>query len=342
MKQKLLKFMLLLSALIVGLGNAWAGDIVVTLDNIGAALGSTANTTAATTSITATGTSDSYTLNYYQCKKQGNSMFMTKSVSPYISNKTAMPGNIKSVQVFINSGAAKATTYDCAFSTTECTSATSSGNTAVNITGGNSNTFSNMTGTPAAINVKGKYFCITLGNANNGQVLKLVITCENSHTITYSATNGEIGGKVYGTSTDVASGASIAEGGKVTLTATPNDGYEFSSWEVSGTGSTLSSTTTNPTDFTMGTANATVTAIFTSTSAKYPVSFSAPNNGTLVVKKAGVAISSGDEIASGSVLTIDATPADGYNLNKWEYSTDGGSHWSDGVGTSYTDSDSLK
>ena len=327
--------MLLLCALIVGSSSVWGADIVVTLDNIGAGLTSTANTTAATTAITATGTSDSYTLNYYQCKKQGSAMFMTKSVDPYISNKTAMPGNIKSVQVFINSGASGKTTYDCAFSTTECTSAVS-GIGAENITGGNSHTFSNMTGTPATINVKGKYFCITLGNANNGQVLKLVITCENSHTITYSAENGSIGGVVYGTSTAVASGASVAEGGKVTLTATPSDGYEFSSWNVSGTGSTLSSTSANPTDFTMGTANATVTAVFTSTSAKYPVSFSTPSNGTLVVKKAGVSISSGDEIASGAVLTIEATPNDGYNLVKWEYSTDGGSSWSDGVGTSYT------
>jgi hypothetical protein len=335
-KLHLLKSMLLLCALVVGSSNLWAGDIVVTLDNIGAGLGSTANSTAATTNITATGTTDSYTLNYLQCKKQGNAMLMTKNASPYISNKTPMPGNIKSVQVFINSGASGSTTYDCAFSTTECTSATSSGNTAVNITGGNSYTFSNMTGTPPTINVKGKYFCITLGNAYNGQVLKLVITCENSHTITYSATNGSIGGKVYGTSTDVASGASVAEGGKVTLTATPNDGYEFSSWEVSGTGASLSSTSTNPTDFTMGTANATVTAVFASTSAKYAVSFSTPSNGTLVVKKAGVAISSGDEIASGTVLTIEATPNDGYNLVKWEYSTDDGSNWSDGVGTSYT------
>ena len=341
MKQNLLQSLRLRFALLVallcslGTGTAWAADLVVTLENIGAGLGSTANTTAATTAITATGTSDSYTLNYYQCKKQGNAMLMTKSVDPYISNKTAMPGNIKSVQVFINSGASGKTTYDCAFSTTECTSATS-GIGAENITGGNSHTFSNMTGTPAAINVKGKYFCITLGNAYNGQVLKLVITCENSHTITYSATNGSIGGKVYGTSTDVASGASVAEGGKVTLTATPNDGYEFSSWEVSGTGSSLSSTSANPTDFTMGTADATVTAVFSSTSAKYPVSFSTPSNGTLVVKKAGVAISSGDEIASGAVLTIEATPNDGFNLVKWEYSTDGGSSWSDGVGTSYT------
>lgn len=165
-KLRLFSTLLLLAVASVG----WAEDIVITLDNIGASIGSTANTAVATTDITATGTTDAYTLNYFQCKKQGNAMLMTKSESPYISNKTAMPGNIKSVEVFINSGASGKTTYDCAFSTTECTIATS-GIGAVNITGGNSHVFSNP-------NVEGKYFCITLGNANNGQVLKLVITCE--------------------------------------------------------------------------------------------------------------------------------------------------------------------
>lgn len=164
---------------------AMSQDIVVTLDNIGAGLGSTANTTEATTDITATGTTDVYTLNYLQCKKQGNAMLMTKSVSPYISNHTAMPGKIKSVEVFINSGASGKTTYDCAFSTTECHSAVS-GIGAVNITGGNSHTFSNLTG--GVINVQGEYFCITLGNANNGQVLNLVITCENSSSTAVATT----------------------------------------------------------------------------------------------------------------------------------------------------------
>ena len=173
----LLKTTLLLCALIVGSLSGWAEDIVVTLDNIGAGIGNSANTTANTTNITATGTTDSYALNYYQCKKQGNAMLMTKNVSPYISNHTAMPGNIKSVEVFINSGAAKATTYNCAFSTTECNTATS-GIGAVNITGGNSHVFSNLSG--ETIKVNGKYFCVTLGNSNNGQVLKLVITCETS------------------------------------------------------------------------------------------------------------------------------------------------------------------
>ncbi len=174
MKHLKLFFACLLMA-VLNIGQMWATDVVVTLNNIGAGLGSSANTTAATTNITATGTTDSYTMNYYQCKKQGNAMFMTKSVNAYISNKTAMPGNIKSVEVFINHGASGKTTYDCAFSTTEVTNAIS-GIGAENITEDNSNVFSNMTGTN--INIAGKYFCVTLGNANNGQVLKLVITCE--------------------------------------------------------------------------------------------------------------------------------------------------------------------
>lgn len=171
---KHIAFMLLF---LLGSLNVWGADVVVTLDNIGAGLTSTANTTAATTDITATGTTDSYTLNYYQCKKQGNAMFMTSGQSPFISNHTAMPGNIKSIEVFINTGASGQTTYDCKFSTTECNSA-ASGIGAVNITSGNSHTYSNLTGNN--INVEGKYFCITLGNAKNGQVLKLVITCEGT------------------------------------------------------------------------------------------------------------------------------------------------------------------
>lgn len=141
----------------------------VTLDKIGTDLGSTANTTMTTVDIV--DGSDTYTLNYLQCKKQGDSMFMTKSVNPFISNHTEMPGAITSVEVFINSGASGSTTYDVAFGTTEYTTATA-GIGAVNITGGNSHVFENESVTDAL------YFCITLGNANNGQVLKIVVNYE--------------------------------------------------------------------------------------------------------------------------------------------------------------------
>ena len=68
---------------------------------------------------------------------------------------------------------------------------------------------------------------------------------------------------------------------QVTITANPAAGYNFGSWSVSGTGSTLSSTSANPTTFTMGTANATVTATFT---AKPLVSISlSPASGTVYI-----------------------------------------------------------
>lgn len=148
----------------------------LTLNNLGSSLTSTSNTTISTTTITATGNNkSSYVINYLQCKKQTYSssyaMLLAKSTGAFISNKTAMPGNIKSVTVYVLTNAASKTTYHCAFSTTECTSAYTTGSTAVNITGGSSNkyicTVSNA-----------KYFCISLGNANNGQVYKLDVEYE--------------------------------------------------------------------------------------------------------------------------------------------------------------------
>lgn len=108
---------------------------------------------------------------------------------------------------------------------------------------------------------------ISRASSANGAIYfnKAIVTYTDTHTLTYSATNGSIAGVDAG-SNAVVSGGAVAEAATVTLTATPADGYEFSSWEVSGTGSSLSSTSTNPTTFTMGTANATVTANFVAVS----------------------------------------------------------------------------
>ena len=59
------------------------------------------------------------------------------------------------------------------------------------------------------------------------------------------------------------------EGETCTLTANPASGYRFTGWTISGTGATLSSTATNPTTFTMGSANATVTANFVACPVNY-------------------------------------------------------------------------
>ena len=156
-------FFALLAMLVLNVGNAWGETI--TLDNLGEGLTSTSNEELSTTVV------GNYTLNYLQGKKQNNAILLAKGTdggTSFISNKTPIPGAIQSVTVHINSGASGKTTYHCAFSTTECTSKYVTGSTAVNITGGNSNKY-----TCSVENAS--YFCVSLGNNNNDQVLKLVI-----------------------------------------------------------------------------------------------------------------------------------------------------------------------
>lgn len=166
---KHLAFMLLF---LLGSLNVWGETITLTLNNLGTNVGTTSNTSVETTDIAATGGSTAtYTLNYLQGKKQGSAILLaggTNGGTSFISNKTAMPGDIQSVKVYINSGASGQATYHCAFNTTECTARYVTG-TAQKITGGNSHTYT--------CSVSGvRYFCIALGNNKNGQVLKVDVT----------------------------------------------------------------------------------------------------------------------------------------------------------------------
>lgn len=154
---------------------AWGETKTITLDKIGTEVGTTSNTSVKTTSISLNNGSDKFVLNYLQGKKQGYAILLAKSKGAFISNNTPVPGIIKSVEVCINTGASGKTTYHCAFSKVECTEAYTTGSTAENIQGGKSHVFN--CGVENA-----NYFCVSLGNANNGQVLKLVITYEDSST----------------------------------------------------------------------------------------------------------------------------------------------------------------
>lgn len=167
--------MLLLLLLIGGGSYAWGETKTITLDKVGTGVGESSNTSVKTTSISLNNGSDKFVLNYLQGKNYRNAILLAKGTGAFISNNTPVPGTIKSVEVFINADASKKTSYHCAFSTIECTKAYTTGSTAVNIQGGKSHVFN--CGVENA-----SYFCISLGNANNGQVLKLVITYEESST----------------------------------------------------------------------------------------------------------------------------------------------------------------
>ncbi len=154
---------------------AWGETKTITLDKIGTGVGGSSNTSVKTTSISLNNGSDKFVLNYLQGKNYRNAILLARGTGAFISNNTPVPGTIKSVEVFINADASKKTSYHCAFSTIECTKAYTTGSTAVNIQGGKSNVFS--------CGVKNaNYFCVSLGNESNGQVLKLVITYEDSST----------------------------------------------------------------------------------------------------------------------------------------------------------------
>lgn len=258
MKQKLLlKTMLLLFALIASSSSVWAADVTGTI-NFGSASGSTAiNSTSVTGN-----------------DSQGNEWTITT-----VMTQTSFTQNASYSQVGASSKPATSITFTTTLPKSQTIKAFSAkfggfSSTAGDVTlkvgsttvgSGSLNETTDVVVSATNTTTSGTVLTVTVTNIAKGvKCYYISYTYENStptHTLTYSATNGSIAGVGAG-SVAVASGASVGEGATVTLTATPSSGYVFSSWSVSGTGSTLSSTTTNPTTFTMGTANATVTANF--------------------------------------------------------------------------------
>jgi|GEM_PF-5025936 len=113
---------------------------------------------------------------------------------------------------------------------------------AVNVVDGSSN---NVSTTP----VDATHYSFTMPSDD----VTVSVTFSRVYTITATAANGSI---------DVAPASTAFAGETITITATPNSGYAFSSWSVAG--ATPASTTDNPTTFTMPAGDVSVTASFVS------------------------------------------------------------------------------
>ena len=90
-----------------------------------------------------------------------------------------------------------------------------------------------------------------------------------------------------------------------TVTATPSTGYVFDEWTVSGTGASVLSPTNASTTFTMGTADATLTANF---------------NATVTVQAspmAGGSVTGGGDYPINATPTLTATANTGYDFVNW-------------------------
>jgi uncharacterized repeat protein (TIGR02543 family) len=147
----------------------------------------------------------------------------------------------------------------------------------------------------------------TLANANaasttytmpNGNATVTANFTINSYTLT-TAVSPTGGGTVT-------AGGSMNYNSQKQLTATASSGYSFSSW--SKTAGTLSSTTANPTTFTIGAGNATVTANFTKNNYTLTTTVSPTGGGT---------VTAGDTIQYTSTKELTATPATGYAFANW-------------------------
>ena len=104
----------------------------------------------------------------------------------------------------------------------------------------------------------------------------------------------------------VVSGSSVAEGTELTITATPDEGYELATLTVNGD------------DFENGgswlvVGDVNVVATFTEV-VRYEVTWEVENGTIEVSDENFTTVNEGDQVLPGTVLTINAVPADGYEL----------------------------
>ena len=137
-------------------------------------------------------------------------------------------------------------------------------------------------------------------------VKKVVVTYESTPSFTLTATSNN---NSYGT---------VSVDGS-TITATPADGYRVSTSTPYTVTTGTPTVTQNGNVFTFSAdADCTVQINFEAIPEPAAVSIEQTAGGTLVVKNGGEEISNGDKVASGTVLTIVATPSDRYNFTNWK------------------------
>lgn len=140
--------------------------------------------------------------------------------------------------------------------------------------------------------------CIQLAQSGSAKATYTNIDCVSEFTLTATANPAE-GGSVTGAGV-------YEEGTTVTLTATPNEGYEFVSWTNGG-----AEVSTNATYSFVINANLALVANFKAVEATvYTISIEAVNG---TVTGAGV-------YEEGATVTLTASPADGYNFKNWTVS----------------------
>jgi len=227
-RYRVLPILLLCLTLFIGVGNAWGNEVSINISTFGwnTTQGSQSASQGGITIASDNGAKNSTTqLRFYA----GGTHTFTSTV-----------GNITKVE------------FTCTASGTS-----NYGPGKMSLASGSAGSYS-YNGTKGTWSGNAASFTLSGGQARCTSIVITYTASATSHTLS-SAVNPANSGTVSLSTT------SVAEGSTATATATPAAHYTFSNWSISGTGASLSSTTTNPTTVTMGTTNATVTANFTPT-----------------------------------------------------------------------------
>ena len=125
-----------------------------------------------------------------------------------------------------------------------------------------------------------------------------------NHTITY---NQSAGGtfKIKKGTQDIASGSSVVSGVELTVEATPNIGYQVDSIKVNGI---------RITGFSFMVQGNTTVEVFWGI-AEYMVTYNQSAGGTFRLLNGSQEVTTGSDVAYGTVLTVETTPNTGYKLD---------------------------
>ena len=224
-------------------------------------------------------------------------------------------------------------TYMSAANTTTATGSATSSTTSVNYTTLIGSSVS-LTATPATgYQFDGWYTAGTSGSLVSSSN-PYSYTCTGTKTVyarfsekTYSLTfshNGHGSISVGGAAVSSGSTAKVNYFTTKTLVATANTGYHFAGWTKSGSNTsavTIGDESADGTSTTIKAINtgATITAVFEADASNYTLTFGAGSNGSVSAKNTSTeaALTSGSEYASGTGVSVTATPAAHYHLEGW-------------------------
>ena len=298
-KNFFLKTMLLLCALIVGSGTMWADSYTITFaknsgDGTGASTSTACSTVVSAGAAYLSGNLATATKVYYG----GSDGLKLGASSNAGTIKMNLASNVTPTSIVVNAklyNSSKAATLKV------------NGSTAQSIT----SSFSDLT-----FDITSEISYLQLESTKYCWINSITVNYETpGYTITKSATNGSISTKVSDKEVTKA-----AKDATVTITATPNTGYSFSSWSVTkttgGDAVSVTSATANPTTFTMPAEAVTVAATFTPNTHDLDLT---STNGTCAVTVDGDDWDGSSAIAYGAEVEITATPDDGYLFDEWDH-----------------------